>query len=200
MAPAAGIAVVLLAAGQSRRFGGNKQLFRLDGKSLVRRMAETALACRAEKVIVVLGAAAAEVAAELVGLPLELAENPEFAAGQSGSVRRGLAAAQPAEAILFLPVDMPFLRPETLDRLIAAWQGAPEAAKPAAIVPLYGGQPGAPVLVGRRLFPEVALLEGDQGARVLLRRPAAEIVELPVADAGEGRDLDRPEDLPPPSD
>lgn len=188
------VAVVLLAAGESRRFGGSKQLHQLAGRTLVRRMAAKALACRAGRKIAVLGARRDEVAAELAGLAIELVDNENFAAGQSTSVRAGLAAAAGAAAILFLPVDMPFLKVATLDRILEAWETA--TLKPAAVVPLYGGQRGAPVLVDSRLFPEIAQLSGDQGARVLLGRYAAELVELPVADAQEGHDVDTAEDLP----
>lgn len=194
MGAAEQVTVVLLAAGESRRFGGSKQLHPLAGMTLVRRMAEKALACRAGRKIAVLGARRGELAAELAGLAIELVDNENFAAGQSTSVRAGLAAAGGAAAILFLPVDMPFLRVATLDRIIAAWEEA--EVKPAAVVPLYGGQRGAPVLVDRRLFPEIAGLEGDQGARVLLGRYAAELIELPVADAGESHDIDSKDDLP----
>lgn len=195
---AAEVAIVLLAAGLSRRFGAPKQLHPWEGRPLVRHMAEKALASRAGRVIAVTGAGREEVEAALAGLPLERVHNPDFAAGQSSSVRRGLAAAEAAAgaaaaAILFLPVDMPFLAVATLDRLIAAWAGA--AAPPAAVVPLYGGERGAPVLFDRRLFGELAALEGDRGGRGLLARHPHEILEIPVADPREGRDLDAPEDL-----
>jgi molybdenum cofactor cytidylyltransferase len=184
-----GVALVLLAAGMSRRFGSPKQLFLFDGRPLVRLMAEKALASRASPVYVVLGACGDEVEAALAGLPIEAVFNPDFEAGQSTSVRCGLVAASGAEAILFLPVDMPFIQVETLDRLIAAW----EKDRPAAVVPVYDGQRGAPVLWDRRLFPDLATLEGDQGGRILLSRLDPLLVEV---DPHEGRDLDRPEDLP----
>lgn len=200
-----GVALVLLAAGLSRRFGSPKQLFSFRDRPLVRLMAEKALASRASPVYVVLGACRGEVAAALEGLPVQTLYNPDFEAGQSTSVRRGLEAAAGAEAILFLPVDMPFLEVATLDRLVAAW----EADRPAAVVPVYAGERGAPVLWDRRCFPDLARLEGDQGGRQLLsvkgkgvpkeiRVGAGEswaLVEIAV-DPQEGRDLDRPEDVP----
>lgn len=215
------VAVVLLAAGASRRFGSPKQLFSFGGRPLVRLMAEKALASRASPVYVVLGACRDEVAAALEGLPVRTVYNPDFEDGQSTSVRRGLEAAAGAEAILFLPVDMPFLQVETLDQIIAAW----EADRPVAVVPVYAGQRGAPVLWDRRCFPDLARLEGDQGGRQLLSengngapkenrvgaglraRPGEgghggpplherwPLVEIAV-DPQEGRDLDRPEDVP----
>lgn len=200
----AGVAVVLLAAGVSRRFGSPKQLHPWAGRPLVRHMAETALASRAARLVVVTGAYRAEVEAALAGLPLELVHNADFAAGQSSSVRRGLAAAQSgsgAEAILFLPVDMPLLESATLDRLIEAFVAAGDNegnggnGGPAAVVPTYGGRRGAPVLFARRLFGELDGLTGDQGGRALLPRHPREILEVAVAREIEGRDIDTPEDL-----
>lgn len=181
------VVVVLLAAGASRRFGGIKQLHPVEGKSMVRHLAELALQCHAERVVVVLGAHRELVAAALEGLPLELVDNPDYQAGQSTSVRRGLLAAQKsgAEAALFLPADMPFLQTGTLNRLIATWQ----KTHAAAVVPLYGGQRGAPVLFDHRVFGELAGLQGDQGGRAILPRHSDEIAFVEV-EAAQGRDLD----------
>ena len=186
------VAVVLLAAGASRRFGGIKQLHPVEGKPMVRHLAELALGSMAARVLVVLGAHKDAVAAALAGLALELIDNPDYESGQSTSVRRGLRAAQQsgAEAVLFLPADMPFLQTDTLNRLIATWQ----ERRAAVVVPVYTGQRGAPVLFDRRLFAELARLEGDQGGRALFPAHAHEIVEIEV-DADQGRDLDSPADL-----
>lgn len=186
------VAIVLLTAGLSRRFGAAKQLHPWQGRPLVRHMVEKALASRAGRVVVVTGAYRAEVEAALVGAEVALAHNPDFALGQSTSVRRGLEAAPESAAILFLPVDMPYLQSATLDLLIEAWQ----QHRPAAVAPLYGGQRGAPVLFDRRLFPELAQLEGDRGGRgVLTRHPPGEILDLEIEDDRQGRDLDTQEDL-----
>ena len=191
------VALVLLAAGLSQRFGSAKQLHPIDGRPLGRLQAEKALASRADRVIVVEGAYREEVRAALAGLALEEVFNPDFASGQSSSVRRGLAAARQhgAAAVLFLPVDLPFLAVASLDRLILAWQEAAADARPAAVVPTYGGERGAPVLFDQRLFDPLAALDGDQGGRVLLPRYPREIREVVIADPLEGRDLDVREDL-----
>ena len=187
-------AIVLLAAGEAKRFGGPKQLHPWRGVPLVRLMAEKALASRAGRLIVVTGAYGEAVAAALAGLPLELAANEDFGAGQSSSVRRGLAAAAHEPAILFLPADMPHLEVSTLDRLLGAWADA-APPRPAAVVPRYAGERGAPVLFDRRLFPALAALEGDRGGRAILARHPDGILEIAIADPRQGADLDTPEDL-----
>jgi CTP:molybdopterin cytidylyltransferase MocA len=91
---------------------------------------------------------------------------------------------------LFLPVDQPFVPPILLDELIAAWrQGARLAA------PAIGGQPrGAPAIFDRTLWGDLLALEGDVGARPLLKRYAAALTTVPVEEAWL-RDIDTPTDL-----
>src|SRR5436189_6427168 len=84
------VAGVILAAGASRRMGRNKMLLELEGESLVRRAAQRALAAGLSPVVVVIGHEADRLRAELKGLPLELAVNPDYTGPTSGSLHRGL--------------------------------------------------------------------------------------------------------------
>src|SRR5689334_975241 len=86
------VAGLILAAGAATRMGRPKQLLDWDGRPLVRRAAETALAARLDPVLAVVGSARAEVATALAGLPLRIVFNPHHAAGQSTSLRAGIAA------------------------------------------------------------------------------------------------------------
>lgn len=195
------VAAIVLAAGSASRFrasaGKNgpvtKLVALLDGKALVRRVAEAALASRARPVIVVTGHARAEVEAALVGLPLRFIHNADFASGLASSLKAGIAAA-PADAqgALILLGDMPDLSVGVIDALIAARAAHPGAK---AIVPLFGGKRGNPALVSRTLFQAVAQLEGDIGARALIAAAGADIVETPVDDAAIHFDVDTPEVL-----
>lgn len=174
------IAVLLLAAGESRRMGRPKQLLPWCGKPLVRHAAETALQAQADELLVVLGAHAEAVAAALHGLTLRLVQNPGYATGQAGSLRVGLAALPAdADAAIVLLADQPLLKPALLDALIAE-RGASRAP---LVVPRHGGQRGNPVLLGRELFAELAALEGDTGARPIFERHREQIawVEAPPA-------------------
>lgn len=185
---------VVLAAGESRRFGGDapKQLYELEGKPLVRRAAETALAADLDEVLVVVGYRGEEVAKALAGLPLKLIENPRWAEGQSTSVVRGTAAVAPSsQAALFLPCDQPFLTAEVLDLLIAAYRGS---GKP-IVVPSFLGRRGAPTLFARTFFPQLSKLSGDAGGRQILHAHAGDILTVPLASEAALLDIDRPEDL-----
>ncbi len=184
--------MLLLAAGRGSRFGAApKLLANLDGRPLVRRAAEAALASRAARVIVVTGHARDAIEAALAGLPLSFAHNPDYASGLASSLRAGLAAAADACGAIALLGDMPGVAPSTLDSLIAAFEKAPDAP---AIVPTHKGQRGNPALLGRKIFPQLMALHGDEGARRLLAKCEG-VAELAVADDQILADVDTPADL-----
>jgi molybdenum cofactor cytidylyltransferase len=101
-----------------------------------------------------------------------------------------LALASTCAAVLFLPVDQPFVPPLLLQRLIAAWQ----AGARIAACSVEGTVRGAPAIFDRILFPDLLRLEGDVGARSLLQQHRTELVVLP-AQAHDLRDIDTPDDL-----
>ena len=188
-----GVAALLLAAGRSTRMGGpNKLLADLDGVPLVRRAALAALASRARPIVAVTGHQAPAVTAALAGLDLALAHNPDHEAGLASSLNAGLAALPwEADGAVVLLGDMPGVTGALIDALIAAF--ASHGA--IAAVPTHRGAWGNPVLLGRGLFPDLARLRGDAGARRLLEARRAELVEVPVADPAVLLDIDTPEAL-----
>ena len=124
--------------------------------------------------ILVTGFAAKQVGRETADLALRTVHNPNFADGQSGSVRCGLAAvADNAEGAMFLPVDQPGLDAVVIDRLLDDFDG-PDSI----VVPTSGGRRGAPVTFGRRWFARLERLRGDEGARPLLRELTAHVKEV----------------------
>lgn len=183
---------VVLAAGLSTRFkakadpGEPKQLHRIDGETMVRRACRAALASRLAEVILVTGYAQRRIAAEVADLDLRVVHNPRYEDGQSGSVRRGLAAV-PADddGAMFLAVDQPGLDTALIDRLLDAFRG------PASIVvPTFRGRRGAPVTFGRLWFPRLESLRGDQGARPLLASLAEHIQEVELDSQAPLEDVD----------
>ncbi len=194
------IGAVVLAAGRSSRFraeGGqevSKLVARFGGKPLVRHAAEAALASRARPVVVVTGHAREAVEAALAGLPLLFAHNPDFASGLASSLKTGVAAlpARVAGALVLLG-DMPAIEAPLLDRLIAAFAARPLAL---AAAPVHAGRRGNPVLLSRALFAALSRLEGDEGARRLLREADPQrIVEVDVESGGVTLDIDTPGEL-----
>ncbi len=188
----AGVAGVVLAAGLSTRFEAGadsarpKQLLRIGGESLVRRVCRAALASALVEVILVTGHASRQVRSEIADLDLRTVRNPAYADGQSGSVRCGLAAVpQDAEGAMFLPVDQPGLDAAVIDRLLAAFD-----TTGSIVVPTFRGRRGAPVTFGRDWFARLDGLQGDEGARPLLRELAAHVHEVELRSGRPLVDID----------
>ena len=191
------IAAVLLAAGRSTRMGGpNKLLEEINGKALVRHVAEHVLASRAKPVIVVTGHQKERVERALAGLPVTFAHNPDFAEGLSTSLKAGIAAvaadAADADGAIVCLGDMPQVSAKLIDRLIAVFD--PERGA-LVVIPTILGKRGNPVLWSRRFFPDLAAVEGDVGARHLIGGYAEAVAEVPLDDAGALTDVDTPEAL-----
>jgi molybdenum cofactor cytidylyltransferase len=175
------IAAIVLAAGLSTRFGGDKLLHNLDGKPLGAHIVDTLHELELGWQIVV---CTAERKPIYLWRWLDIVENPEPERGMGGSLALGArrAMALGAEAVLVCLADMPFVTADHLKALIAAPGDS--------IVTLANGTRTPPALFGARYLPLLAELTGDRGARDLLRDAA--IVE---ASPGIVRDIDVPSDL-----
>ena len=187
------VAAILLAAGQGTRFGAQPKLLApLGGKPLVRHAAEAAAASSARPVIVVTGHRAEEVSRQLAGLPVTLVHNPDFASGLSGSLKAGFAALPDgAGAAVVLLGDMPRISAALVDALCDAWE---RAGAPPALVPVFSGRRGNPVVLSAALRPDIMALAGDAGAGPILRG-RADVVEWVTDDPSVVQDVDTPDAL-----
>jgi molybdenum cofactor cytidylyltransferase len=184
------VAGIILAAGMSTRFGRTKQTSAWGDTNLAAHSARTALAAGLDPVIVVLGSDVANVKKAVSGLPVHFVFNPEFAAGQSSSIRRGLDALPPRTgAALFILADQPLVTPEIMRSIVEAHR----QTFAQACVPVYGGRRGNPVLFDKTLFEELRRLSGDTGGRVLLEKYPEKVVSIPASRAVV-MDIDTPED------
>jgi molybdenum cofactor cytidylyltransferase len=191
------VAALLLAAGRGTRFGNEPKLLApLDGAPLVRHAARAALASRAAPLLVVLGHAATAVEEALADLAFAAVPNPAYAEGLATSLKAGFAALpSDVEAAVVLLGDMPGVGAALIDRLIAAYaEAGRRSAPPLAVVPVAGGRRGNPVLLDRRLAPEIAGLSGDRGAGPMLAGRDG-VLELAVEDPGALLDVDTPDVL-----
>ena len=183
------VAGIVLAAGESSRFGQPKQLLDWCGQPLVRRAAETALSAGLAPVVVVTGAHGAEVQRALEGLPVTLAHNPDWAAGQSTSLIQGLRALpETAGAAVFLLADQPFVSERLLEALIETHC---QTLAP-VIAPLVDGRRANPLLFDRATFPGLLALQGDVGGRAVAAHYP--ITYLEWLDRRLAEDIDTPED------
>ncbi len=185
-------AAVLLAAGNSSRFGSPKQLARWGGQTFIERVVDAALNSQAEPVVVVLGAEIEQSRAALAGRPVNIIINPDWAKGQSASLKAGLAALPPnISSVVFLLVDLPGITPNIIDALIARHR---QTLAP-LVWPEFEGRRGNPVLFDRNLFAELAAVSGDTGGKPVLMAHQDNAERVAVTDEAIVQDIDRLQDL-----
>jgi nicotine blue oxidoreductase len=182
----------VLAAGGGSRFGGGKLLAEFGGQPLISVVLDNLREAPIDEIIVVVGADAHRLreVCELYGV--RTVDNEVWALGQSTSVLAGLrACGGKTRAAVVLLGDQPLLGAEVVERLAEAFARGAKVA-----VATYGGRRRNPVLFSRGVWPLLdAELDGDEGARSVLRRHPGLVVEVPCDEVGDPVDVDTREDL-----
>jgi molybdenum cofactor cytidylyltransferase len=185
------VAAIVLAAGESQRFGQPKQLLPVGSKTMIQHVVDIVLDSPVEQVIVVLGCRAAEIRASIAGRPVQVVVNERWKSGLSSSVQAGLSAVKPeVSAALFVLADQPGVTTEVIAKLVERYQ---ETRAP-IVVPAYRGRRGNPVLFDRSLFAELMEVEGDQGGRRLIAEHGDELEEVEVETEAIFTDIDTADD------
>lgn len=172
--------VILLAAGASSRLGQPKQLLPFEGKTLLLRAAETAVAAGGAAVVVVTGAQHATLLPELIALPVTTTHNPHWAEGMGSSIKAGLTALEtlprPAKltGIIVLLCDQPLVTPELLVALLRQHL----ATQQPIVASAYGGTLGVPAFFAAAVFPALRQLSGAAGARQLIAHHGAAVATV----------------------
>jgi molybdenum cofactor cytidylyltransferase len=180
---------IVLAAGLSRRMGKAKLLLPVDGKAIVRWSVE-ALLPYVDRMIVVVPPDDALIRAALDGLDVRFVTNPRTEDGQGTSIAEGVKALPPdATAVLIALGDQPRLPGGLAGDLLATFSSS---GKPIT-APVYRGVQGTPVVFAASVFGELRTLEGDAGARAIVRKDPRRVSTLAV-DADMPFDVDTPDD------
>lgn len=182
------IAGIVLAAGAGTRFGGPKQVARVEGRPLLQHAVDVLRAAPVSDRVVVLGAYAEEVREQVDLSRVRVVVCADWREGQSASLRAGLDALPDASAVVVLLGDQPWVSGRAVAAVVAARRPGADAVRAS-----YGGVPGHPVLIERPLFAALRDLRGDVGARGVLR--GANVVDVPCDGLGDPRDVDAPGDL-----
>lgn len=184
------LGVLVLAAGAARRFGSPKALARWRGKPLLQHTLD-ALAPLAE-VTLVLGAEAGRIRAS-IDFKGSIVTHEDWSSGLASSIRAGLAALEherPALAAILIALgDQPTITREDYAALLATWRSNPHKI----VAARHGEVCGAPCIFPREFFGLLQSLQGDRGARALIERERAHVVDIEIAAARF--DVDTPADL-----
>ena len=181
------VAAVVLAAGESRRFGGAKQLAELDGRTLLEHVLALAEAAGLAPVVAVVPVWLTRPRA-MDDERLRWVRNPHPERGMSHSLRLGfeaLDAATPAAVILL--GDQPTVPPRAIAALLAS-----RGQKP-IVATMAGGRLAPPVLIERSHFDVVRQPSGDIGLREVLNDHPDWVAAVEVAKPTP--DVDTPDDL-----
>ena len=181
------VAGVILAAGESSRYGSVKQLLDWRGEPFVRAVARTALEAGCLPVVVVTGAHEDRVEAAVQGLKVRIVHNANWQEGQSSSIRAGLVGLEGAGAAIFLLADQPQV---TASVLRALMEKHAEGLYP-ILAPMVMDRRANPVLFDRSTFHDLAAIQGDVGGRAIFHRHRVEY--LPWQDDRLLLDVDTPE-------
>lgn len=200
---------ILLAAGESKRFGSPKQLLDWRGEPFVRVIARTALEAGLSPVVIVTGANADEVEGAVKDLNVIIARNGEWQSGQASSIRAGLQALPPPSlrdtspkfkgfgggreglvgSAIFLLADQPQIQPDVIRALIETHA---KELHPIVAPLVLEQQRANPVLFDRDAFPDLMKLQGDVGGRAIFSKHRVEF--MPWHDDRLLLDVDKPED------
>ena len=184
--------IVLLAAGRSRRMGGDDKLLRLiDGEPLLRRSARRMIEADIGTCIVAIRKGAVAHKEALVGLKVKLIEVADADQGMSASLRAALRSIKASSGPIIVSLaDMPDLEPRHYSEILSAYDPQKNRLIICPISPL--GKRGHPVLFDARFHENLTDVLGDKGARELLAAVPEMVYEVPM-DAGVTTDLDTPD-------
>lgn len=187
---------LFLAAGEGRRFGGDKLMRPVAGMPLYSLGLSQAASSRLSEVIVVVGPGARDLERDIqerfAGDEMIRVERNERAGrGMMSSLKTGLrAAGEGCRGVAVLLADMPLVTAIMINELIDAF-----ARRPAIVIPECGGELRHPRVIPARLFPEfLELADGDKGTKVIDKHNE-DIVRVPVGSELNYVDIDTPEDL-----
>ncbi|CAM4001894.1 NTP transferase domain-containing protein [Psychrobacter arenosus] len=170
--------VILLAAGQSSRLGQPKQLLKIKDQSLLRHMAQLALATTPVNVSVVVPKTCPEIGQSLEGLAVDLVANPAPETGMALSLSLAIDAMQdkliepattlpPDPAVIIMGVDQVRLTSTHLQQLLTQYQACEYTLVTAS---QYAGVIGLPLVIRwPQLLAWQPQLSGDKGLRKLIR-------------------------------
>lgn len=176
------ISCILLAAGESRRFQSPKALAVFNGLALIEFTLKKLLATTLEEIVVVLGSNNELIKPHVLkDKRLKCVLNTNYQLGQTSSFKTGLKTTDPrALGVLLLPIDLPLIKPETIDTLIDYFI----KQAPLVLVPTFENKKGHPPVFSDDLRDELMCLNDDQPLSEILNRHEKEILIYPVNDEG----------------
>jgi CTP:molybdopterin cytidylyltransferase MocA len=189
------ISGILLAAGESKRMGGQfKPLMKWGKTTVIDACIKNLKKTRLGEIIVVLGHREADVRTRLAGSGVSYAINHDYKKGMISSIKTGMAmAGSQTDAFLIALVDQPMIPSELINRLVIVHS---DNAESRITVPVFEGRHGHPIIISREYEPEIMALPDDapEGLRGFIHKHRDDLTEVEVESSVILEDIDTPED------
>ena len=182
------IAMIMLAAGNSRRFGGNKLLYEVDGMPMYLhaleqlRKAKESLQEDLTELKITVVTQYEEIAKTAQAQGIQVLFNPHPELGISSSIKIGLNANTDADAQLFTVSDQPWLSWRTICEFQNSEKGIACVS--------YQGKTGNPCIFRKKYYEELSKLEGDRGGKKVIMKHPEDTQIIEVSDERELEDID----------
>lgn len=189
--PAVSLSAIVLAAGGSSRYGQCKQLVEINGSSLVRLAVDKLSALfPIDRITVVVGGNSKAVARAVSDLPVNIVHNKHWQQGLASSLKAGINSLEPGcRAVMITLCDQALVTEKHLRQLLDLWLADPTRI----IAGGYAGTIGTPAVIPAEFYPQLLALEGDAGAKSVLKNNDGRVRTVAIPEAEF--DLDVPADL-----
>ena len=187
------ISGILLAAGESKRMGKPKLLLNLGKSNIINATIDNLLKSEIYELIIVLGHEAQKIENSLSTQDkrIKFVTNKNYREGMSTSIKCGvLTTSQESEAFLIALGDQPLISPKVINRLIEKYQSSDVGI----VTVMHQSLRGHPVLISKKYVKEILSLNGDIGARDLLKKHLDDTTIINIESSEEFFDIDRIQD------
>ena len=186
------ISAILLAAGQSKRMNGENKLTKeIQGIPLIRHSVKNILSSSINELIIVLGYQN-EIIEKLIDKneKIKFVFNKNFESGMASSIKTGLNnLSEKTEAFFICLGDMPMVNQNTYNHLIKSRNNKE------IIVPTYKGQQGNPILFSKSIKEKIITIQGDVGAKKILKLNKGKVLKVKINDINITRDFNTKNDF-----
>ena len=181
---------IILAAGESSRFGSPKQIADWKDSTLLQHTISITKSLFEKNIIVILGANSELIQPRLNESDITIAVNNDWQLGISSSIRAGIEALpEHTEAVMILLCDQPLLEASSLKKLVDLWQQRENSI----VTSEYQNTLGVPAIFPASFFLQLKSLKGDKGAKELLMSMKEKVASIHIPEAA--KDIDTKNDL-----
>lgn len=182
------IGIVLLAAGNSRRYNGIKLLDTIHGKKMYMHILDNVATLHNNVKIMV--TQYEEIKENALDKGYEVVFNTEPDLGISHSIHLGLEKALSIEpnidGVLFSVCDQPYLTLSTINNILNRYQNSDKSLASVS----HEGILGNPCIIGKEYFKELFALEGDIGGKKIIKKHPEDVLIVAIEDKMELIDID----------